>query len=113
MKGGYLVTFQFNDILEDLMINQERLVNAFLEYVQISSPTKKEGEFARHITKILTEIGFEVTVDDAGEKLGCDTGNDSSVAWLATNIRREPWVTALLTISVVTAGSRTVDWLVV
>lgn len=75
MKGGYLVTFQFNDILEDLMINQERLVNAFLEYVQISSPTKKEGEFARHITKILTEIGFEVTVDDAGEKLGCDTGN--------------------------------------
>ena len=57
------------------MINQERIVNAFIEYVQISSPTKFEGKFAAYITNELKAIGFSVVVDDAGEKLGCDTGN--------------------------------------
>lgn len=57
------------------MINQDRIVNAFLEYVQISSPTKLEGKFAARMVEELKTIGFEVTVDDAGEKLGCDTGN--------------------------------------
>jgi tripeptide aminopeptidase len=57
------------------MINQDRVVHSFLEYVQISSPTKMEGKFAKHMIVELQNLGFEVTVDDAGEKLGCDTGN--------------------------------------
>lgn len=57
------------------MINQERIVNSFLEYVKISSPTKLEGKFAKHMINELEGLGFNVTVDDAGEKLGCDTGN--------------------------------------
>lgn len=57
------------------MINQDRIVNAFLEYVQISSPTKMEGKFAARMVEELKALGFEVTVDGAGELLGCDTGN--------------------------------------
>lgn len=57
------------------MVNQERVVDAFLKYVQISSPTKKEGKFAACITAELEALGFSVTVDTAGEALGCDTGN--------------------------------------
>ncbi len=57
------------------MINQKRLVDAFLEYVQISSPTKSEGAFAKHIKSILESLGFDVLIDDAGPKVGSDTGN--------------------------------------
>lgn len=57
------------------MINQERIVNEFLKYVQIDSPTKKEGKFARFIEEELKNIGLEVYVDDAGDQVGSDTGN--------------------------------------
>ncbi|MBM7562319.1 M20/M25/M40 family metallo-hydrolase [Fusibacter tunisiensis] len=57
------------------MINQERLVNAFMDYVRISSPTKQEGEFAKFISNELKSLGLEVTIDDAGPKVGSDTGN--------------------------------------
>lgn len=57
------------------MINAERLVNAFMEYVSISSPTRHEREFAEYLMGILTELGFEVQMDDAGEKVGSDSGN--------------------------------------
>lgn len=70
------------------MINQERIVNAFIEYVKISSPTKMEGNFAKHMVGILKDLGFEVTVDQAGEKLGCDTGN--VIAKLKGNTGAEP-----------------------
>ncbi|QEK13322.1 M20/M25/M40 family metallo-hydrolase [Crassaminicella thermophila] len=57
------------------MINQERVVNEFLKYVQIDSPTKSEGKFAKFIAEELKNIGLEVHIDDAGEKVGSDTGN--------------------------------------
>lgn len=57
------------------MINRERIVKEFLKYVQIDSPTKKEGEFAAFIAEELKNIGLEVYIDDAGEKVGSDTGN--------------------------------------
>ncbi|MCT4619420.1 MAG: M20/M25/M40 family metallo-hydrolase [Marinisporobacter sp.] len=57
------------------MINQERIVNEFLKYVQIDSPTKKEGKFASFIVEELKNIGLEVYVDDAGDQVGSDTGN--------------------------------------
>lgn len=57
------------------MVNQDRIVNAFCQYVQISSPTKSEGEFAKFITKELESLGLTVHVDGAGEVVGSDTGN--------------------------------------
>lgn len=57
------------------MINEKRLLERFLEYVQIDSPTKSEREFADHLTKELEELGLEVYMDEAGEKVGSDSGN--------------------------------------
>ncbi len=57
------------------MINEKRLLNRFLEYVQIDSPTKNEREFANFLKNEMEEIGLEVIMDDAGEKVGSDSGN--------------------------------------
>lgn len=57
------------------MINQERIVNAFMDYVKISSPTKEEGKFAAFIMEVLESLGADVHMDDAGPKLGSDAGN--------------------------------------
>ena len=42
------------------MINEKRLVDSFLEYVQIDSPTKEELEFANYIRGVLEDLGLEV-----------------------------------------------------
>ena len=57
------------------MINKQRLIDEFLELVQIDSPTSKEGKIAQVLVKKLEEIGCEVIIDDAGEKTGAETGN--------------------------------------
>ena len=40
------------------MINEQRLVDQFISYVKISSPTKKEGRFAAHLCKELEALGL-------------------------------------------------------
>ncbi|MCH4890197.1 M20/M25/M40 family metallo-hydrolase [Acidaminobacter sp. JC074] len=57
------------------MVNEKRIVDAFMEYVQIDSPTKSELEFSIFIKKELEALGFDVTIDQAGEKCGSNTGN--------------------------------------
>lgn len=57
------------------MINQDRVVEEFIKYVKISSPTKSEAKFAQFIKLELEALGLEVIIDDAGEKAGSDTGN--------------------------------------
>ena len=57
------------------MINKKRLIDEFLELVQIDSPSSKEGEVAKVLVKKLEEIGCKVIIDDAGEKAGGETGN--------------------------------------
>lgn len=57
------------------MINKERLLERFLKYVQIDSPTKEELEFALALKEELEELGLEVRMDDAGEKVGSNSGN--------------------------------------
>lgn len=57
------------------MINKERLLNRFLEYVQIDSPTKSEKEFADFLKNEMESIGLEVIMDDAGKKAGSNAGN--------------------------------------
>lgn len=60
---------------EVLLINKERLVHSFLDYVQISSPTRFEKTFAQHMMSELKSLGLEVYMDNAGEKVGSNAGN--------------------------------------
>ncbi len=57
------------------MINQERIKNLLLELVQIDSHSLKERDVAERIRKYCEEIGAEVEIDDAGEKVNGNSGN--------------------------------------
>jgi tripeptide aminopeptidase len=57
------------------MINQERIKNLLLELVQIDSHSRKERDVAERIKKYCEEMGAEVEIDDAGAKVGGNSGN--------------------------------------
>jgi tripeptide aminopeptidase len=57
------------------VINRQRLVTEFLELVQIDSLSKREGRIAKRLAATLEGMGVAVEVDDAGRKVGGDTGN--------------------------------------
>ena len=57
------------------MINRQRLTEEFLELVSIPSLSRQEGKVARRLESILKDMGASVEVDDAGERVGGDTGN--------------------------------------
>jgi tripeptide aminopeptidase len=57
------------------MINQERIKNLLLELVQIDSVSREERGVAERIKEICEGLGAEVEIDDAGEKVGGNTGN--------------------------------------
>jgi len=56
-------------------MNQERIVNRFLNYVKISSETKNEKEFALYLQKELEQMGLTTEFDQAGEAFGGNCGN--------------------------------------
>jgi tripeptide aminopeptidase len=57
------------------MIKPERIRDEFLELASISSMSRREGAIARRLESILKSMGASVEVDDAGEKVGGETGN--------------------------------------
>lgn len=57
------------------MINKERLLNEFLELVQIDSETKHEAEIAKVLKEKLLQLGVEVFEDDTTSKTGHGAGN--------------------------------------
>ncbi|MCM3571786.1 MULTISPECIES: tripeptidase T [Mesobacillus] len=57
------------------MINHERLLNEFLELVQIDSETKYETEIARVLKKKFEDLGVEVFEDDTTAQTGHGAGN--------------------------------------
>jgi tripeptide aminopeptidase len=57
------------------MINPARMKDEFLDLVSISSLSKREGAIARRLETILKGMGATLEVDDAGEKVGGETGN--------------------------------------
>ncbi|MDR7871252.1 MAG: M20/M25/M40 family metallo-hydrolase [Tissierellaceae bacterium] len=57
------------------MIKEKRLLERFLNYIQIDSPTKHERKFADYLMNEMKEIGLDVYMDNAGEKVGSDSGN--------------------------------------
>lgn len=56
-------------------VNETRLLNSFLEYVQIDSETGMERDMAQRLEQELRALGCSVAYDDAGERLGCNVGN--------------------------------------
>ncbi|NLZ92794.1 MAG: M20/M25/M40 family metallo-hydrolase [Firmicutes bacterium] len=57
------------------MVNQDRLVQSFLELVQINSLTKKERAMADYLKERLAALGLSVSEDQAGESIGGNAGN--------------------------------------
>ena len=57
------------------MINKERLLSAFLDYVRIDSESTHEGAMAARIAEDLKAIGCEIYVDQTMELTGSETGN--------------------------------------
>lgn len=58
-----------------MSINQERLLNEFLELVQIDSETKYETEIAKVLTEKFTKLGLDVFEDDTTSITGHGAGN--------------------------------------
>lgn len=57
------------------MINEERLLNDFIDLVSVPCPSNDEKAEADLIVKKLAEIGIKAEIDDAGVKGGSTTGN--------------------------------------
>ncbi|WP_042458149.1 tripeptidase T [Neobacillus dielmonensis] len=57
------------------MINQERLLNEFLELVQIESETKNEAQISKVLKQKFTDLGLEVVEDDTTSVTGHGAGN--------------------------------------
>ncbi|MBW2297617.1 MAG: peptidase T, partial [Deltaproteobacteria bacterium] len=57
------------------MINRERLAETFTALVKIDSVSKEEGKVSKMIQGMLASLGADIVIDDAGEKIGGDTGN--------------------------------------
>ena len=57
------------------MINRKRLAETFKFLVQIDSVSKEEGVIANEIKTRLESMGAETFVDNAGEKIGGNSGN--------------------------------------
>ena len=57
------------------MIDPERMTETVLQLVRIDSHSKEEKDVATYVARALREAGCEVRVDDAGTKVGGNTGN--------------------------------------
>ena len=57
------------------MIDRERLTQTFSRLVRIDSVSKEEKAISKVLCEILTSMGADVAQDDAGEKIGGQTGN--------------------------------------
>ena len=57
------------------MINESRLLNTFLDYIQIDSESRNEAAVAQRVAADLTALGCEVSFDDSMAKTGSNTGN--------------------------------------
>lgn len=57
------------------MVNRERIVEEFTRLASISSPAFSEGEISRYLVQRLQDLGATVVMDDAGEKIGSESGN--------------------------------------
>ncbi|MCD4689795.1 MAG: M20/M25/M40 family metallo-hydrolase, partial [Desulfuromonadaceae bacterium] len=57
------------------MVNRQRIAEEFSRLASISSPAFGEGEISRYLVQRLQELGATVVMDDAGKKIGSESGN--------------------------------------
>ncbi|WP_321371975.1 M20/M25/M40 family metallo-hydrolase [uncultured Desulfuromusa sp.] len=57
------------------MINQQRICDEFMRQAAIDSPSFKEAEMAKYLENRFKELGADIYFDDAGEKIGSNSGN--------------------------------------
>ena len=57
------------------MINKERLLNTFLDYVRIDSESTHEAAMAQRLMEDLRPLGCQIETDQSQSKTGSDTGN--------------------------------------
>ncbi len=60
---------------DKLMVNEKRLVESFMELVKIDSISREERNLADFLIEKLEDLGLEVIVDQAGEKVKSNCGN--------------------------------------
>jgi len=60
---------------EPSRVDALRVKEEFLDLACIASLSRREGAIARRLEAILRDMGARVEVDDAGERVGGDTGN--------------------------------------
>ncbi|MCM3744520.1 M20/M25/M40 family metallo-hydrolase [Sporosarcina luteola] len=60
-------------------INEERLLNSFLELAKINGPSTKERLVADYLENLLPELGFTFEFDDANKNFNGEVGN--LIAW--------------------------------
>lgn len=58
-----------------IRINSQRLLNTFMELCAIDAEPTRERAMADRLTALLTNLGFSVTEDDTGSRLGGTAGN--------------------------------------
>ena len=57
------------------MINPERLKNLLIELIKIDSLSRKEYDVAMRLKREMEDLGAQVSIDDAGERVGGNVGN--------------------------------------
>jgi len=57
------------------VIKEERLKNLLIELIKIDSPSRKEQAIAVRLKREMEELGARVWIDNAGEKVGGNSGN--------------------------------------
>jgi tripeptide aminopeptidase len=57
------------------LINRERIKNLLIELIKIDSLSRKEYDVAMRLKREMEDLGAEVVIDDAGEKVGGNVGN--------------------------------------
>jgi tripeptide aminopeptidase len=70
------------------MINKERLAETFQALVKINSVSKNEKAFSDALLTLLEPMGAEIIFDNAGEKIGSNTGN--MIVRFAGNVQAPP-----------------------
>jgi tripeptide aminopeptidase len=70
------------------MVNRQRLAETFKLLAETDSISKEEGVLAAKLGKILVAMGAEILVDDAGKRVGGDTGN--LIAKFKGNVQASP-----------------------
>ena len=85
------------------MIDRDRVTQHLVELVQIDSLSRNEREIALRLKQELEALGARVVIDDAGEKVGGNTGN--VIAYVAGTVSTAPPLLISAHMDTVTPGN--------